>query len=596
MTSVILDPAAGYALLGATRLSLHLNAPDGTLQINGDTGPILRPLNFLERSRLVAYAAASRSPCEALGSLIGKAALTRAGAAEPLIVAIVAMTMAGGSETDLPSYPEVMLMFSRTTGWTPDQLDGTEAREVDQMVRLLVPAEASDDGWTRLILAPDPGPADLASDGDLKALHDRLATNLLQRGSTRSTRPRALPVDDGADQIPAGSRTTVGKRSPDTQPGASGASELNYGKLQRALHHRQMVDRKQEGVRVSTTPSASLTGGETGGTPNTSRNAVVEAIPDLPSRETANAPRQGVNRHDQAPRARRQRQTAHPRISETRGEEQRLPHFRVFQPEPVSGGPTAASLPAQAHQRAGDSSARSAPPVSSSRPGHADLPSFPTPVRRADQSPRGGLTPTVVPRWRVVSTQTEGTGAKAAPARPGTTNTSRVTPRFPALGQAASQTPDIDDAVDGYSRPTSTPCPLPTPAYAPNLTRGACAGGKRNLGTDRPINEWAITGSGFPSPARPWSHRPGAATEAAGEHPINPFESNRPAWVEELQDLPVPAQVAASPPFWPWPTGLPGVNRTSAPKPQPTSLDLDVVVDELAARLHLEADLREIDR
>ena len=182
--SVQLDPAAGIAYIGDHQVPIRLHSATGALQIGGDDGPVVGPLTFHERTRLVAYAAVARTPHLAMGHLVADAA--RAAATSParetessadagertLITAIIAMTLAGAHEPDLPAFGEVALLVAQATGWSPAQLAQADAVEVDRLAKLVAPRE--EDDWTRLLFY-EPAATDLAT------IHDTLAANLLVR-------------------------------------------------------------------------------------------------------------------------------------------------------------------------------------------------------------------------------------------------------------------------------------------------------------------------------------------------------------------------------------------------------------------------------
>ncbi len=182
--SIHLDPAAGIATIGEHQVPIRLYGAAGALQIGGDDGPVLGPLTFSERTRLVAYAAAARTPQRAVGQLIADAARSAVGLpasqqerrahADPseLITAIIAMTLAGANEPELPAFGEAALLVAQATGWSPAQLAQADAVEVDRLAKLIAPSE--DDGWTRLVFHK-------AAETDLVAIHDMLAANLLVR-------------------------------------------------------------------------------------------------------------------------------------------------------------------------------------------------------------------------------------------------------------------------------------------------------------------------------------------------------------------------------------------------------------------------------
>jgi len=198
---VRLDPAAGIAHLGPRQVPIRLRGASGALQIGGDDGPVVRSLAFMERTRLAVHAAASHTPHHALGKLIADAALVEPGTGDERTVAIIAMTLAGATERDLPAYSETALLIAQVAGWSLEQLGQTDAVEVDRLSRLL--ATTDDDGWTRLLFRPP-------TETDLATIYQTLAENLLVRLQPTGLFDRSNPTAARAQQDNHEAQLTTG--------------------------------------------------------------------------------------------------------------------------------------------------------------------------------------------------------------------------------------------------------------------------------------------------------------------------------------------------------------------------------------------------
>ncbi len=217
--ATILDPAAGVAQLGSRRIPIRLTGRGGALQVGGDAGPTVRPLAFFERSRLVAHAAAAADPARAAARLIAEAALEQPGDADPSIVAAIALALAGAEAADLPSFGEAALLLARAAGWTPSQLAEMEARAVDHLAGLLAPPVEAESGWTRIVFAPPP-PAAAGDPGEVAAICDRLAENLL--GRLRAAGPLPLPDAGRWESVFASKAPADPAAAPAPDPSAAG--------------------------------------------------------------------------------------------------------------------------------------------------------------------------------------------------------------------------------------------------------------------------------------------------------------------------------------------------------------------------------------
>lgn len=177
---VLLNHSEGIAQIGRLQVGIRLTGHDGSLQVNGDQGPCLSPVSFLERSRIASYATVSRKPSQAMAKLVAEASLLNPKQSttetDPAVVAIIALVLAGASETDLPSFAESALLVSRQSGWSPEQLGQTNATDIDNLARQLTPEV--DDGWVRLKF-------NASEETDLNLIQNELADNLLIRLQSR---------------------------------------------------------------------------------------------------------------------------------------------------------------------------------------------------------------------------------------------------------------------------------------------------------------------------------------------------------------------------------------------------------------------------
>jgi len=174
--SVILNPAEGWAQIGPLKVTIRLTGHNGALQINGDLGPCLCPIYFMERTRITTYATVSNKPSQAMAKLVAEASFLsikqNTSKADPVVVAIIALVLAGANETNMPSFAESALLVSQQSGWTPEQLGQSNAADIDKLAQQLLPEV--DDGWIRLKL-------NTSEETDLNLIQNELANNLLVR-------------------------------------------------------------------------------------------------------------------------------------------------------------------------------------------------------------------------------------------------------------------------------------------------------------------------------------------------------------------------------------------------------------------------------
>lgn len=186
-SQVSIDSNCGVARIVATTVDIASAGYAGEIRIGGPDGPILRPLEFGERNRIVLRAAGSAKGGSSVCAGIVDAALVKPGKYDPLSVEILALTLAGAS-LEAPDFVATTLLVARATGWKPAELAETEAAEVDRIaMRLAPPPEEA--GWNRLLFAPTGGDT-------LETLRDELTNNLLARARSMT------PLADGAARVP----------------------------------------------------------------------------------------------------------------------------------------------------------------------------------------------------------------------------------------------------------------------------------------------------------------------------------------------------------------------------------------------------------
>lgn len=189
----------GYAVIGAVYVPISAAGTNGELRVGGDAGPVLRPLAFGERTRIVARMATSPQAAEGLGAALIEAALVEAGEADGLLVEILAMTLAG-ADAQGPLFSAAALTLAQALGWDMRRLNALEAAEVDRLALHLggpPPAEA-DDGWSRIVFvaAPPSSP---------ETIRRQLALQLLARAA-----PDLATIDAQTDAAPALPSSTAG--------------------------------------------------------------------------------------------------------------------------------------------------------------------------------------------------------------------------------------------------------------------------------------------------------------------------------------------------------------------------------------------------
>lgn len=178
MTGICIDMARGLAVLGETVVPVRDTGRQGELHVGGPDGPVLRPLTFGERTRLVARTAWTPAPREAVCACILRAATVRAGKAEQVVQEVLALHLAGAglAGTGAQPFAEAALLVAREAGMDLARLDEVEAMEIDRLAAHLAGPATGQGDWCRIIIGPGPASA-------IQGLRDELADDLLARGN-----------------------------------------------------------------------------------------------------------------------------------------------------------------------------------------------------------------------------------------------------------------------------------------------------------------------------------------------------------------------------------------------------------------------------
>jgi hypothetical protein len=187
--TVIIDTASGQALIGNTLVPARAAGTHGELQVGDVSGPVLRPLTFSERTRLVTRAAVAPTALDSLCASVLHAATVQPGRhADRMVQEILALTLAGADQ-DAPVFAETVLRVARATGLELRQLYEAEAAEVDRLAMYLggPPADA---GWTRIVFA--------RGEETLESIRQELGARLLQRADAFAAAITAEPVTAAA--------------------------------------------------------------------------------------------------------------------------------------------------------------------------------------------------------------------------------------------------------------------------------------------------------------------------------------------------------------------------------------------------------------
>ncbi|HEY3185160.1 MAG TPA: hypothetical protein VGJ77_20130 [Gaiellaceae bacterium] len=207
--SVVFDLGAGQARLGTTVVPIAAAGRNGELRVGGRRGPVLRPLAFGERTRVVAGVRHTSDPREAVAAAVAAAALVHRGRLESRVQDVVALALAGAGET-APPFGETALVVARAAGWDYARLMDADAAEVDRLARQLG-ARPLRSGWSRFVLAGDAA-------GELDAIRRELAQELLDRGDE-------APIDlEDAVGVPEAPPSPAGAGDEWTFPSRTAAS------------------------------------------------------------------------------------------------------------------------------------------------------------------------------------------------------------------------------------------------------------------------------------------------------------------------------------------------------------------------------------
>jgi hypothetical protein len=146
----------GFALIAGAHVPVSNAGTHGELQIGDANGPIVRPLSYGERTRIVLRMAGSTHSVENVSAEVMSAALVRVGDADRLLTEIVALALAG-AEVEAPPFTETMLAVARVEGWDIHQINQAGAAEIDRLALHLwgETKPVIDDGWNRVVFVDD---------------------------------------------------------------------------------------------------------------------------------------------------------------------------------------------------------------------------------------------------------------------------------------------------------------------------------------------------------------------------------------------------------------------------------------------------------
>lgn len=190
---VVFDAAAGVARVGSTVVPVTDAGADGSLRVGGAAGPVLRPLAFGERTRVVSRARAAPDPRESVCAGVRGAATVVPGEGDPVLLDVIALALCGADEP-APPFADAALLVARAAGWDPSQLLEAPAAEVDRLARQLGGAPSAS-GWTRFVFADDDG-------GELEEIRAELAEALLERVDEAAGEAAPAPDTFAAPQLP----------------------------------------------------------------------------------------------------------------------------------------------------------------------------------------------------------------------------------------------------------------------------------------------------------------------------------------------------------------------------------------------------------
>lgn len=183
----VFDALRGEALIGNLQIRIADAGPNGELRVGGESGPILRPISFGQRQQIAARAVPALQPVDAVAAGVLQAATVETGSAEPALLEIIALALAGADQPGT-SFAETAQQLTRATGWQLMEILDAPAAEVDRLAHSLAPS--ADDGWTRIQFgSTDPSDEALA-------IRKEYAENLLQRVAE----PQSLPASVEPEQ------------------------------------------------------------------------------------------------------------------------------------------------------------------------------------------------------------------------------------------------------------------------------------------------------------------------------------------------------------------------------------------------------------
>ena len=194
-TAVIFE--SDYTLVAGRCIPMRDVGAHGEMQIGGAFGPILRPLSYGERTRIVLRAAGSRRAIDNVSSAVLRAALVQAGECERLIAEILALALAG-AELDAPTFAETALTVARAAGWGIRQINEAEADEIDRLAITLggTATPREDDGWHRIVFADD------AAATSLEGVRCDLAERLIARAEVSPASRPTVEADEADCALP----------------------------------------------------------------------------------------------------------------------------------------------------------------------------------------------------------------------------------------------------------------------------------------------------------------------------------------------------------------------------------------------------------
>src|ERR1051325_5172244 len=180
-SQVSIDSNLGVARLGGAEIAIA--SVDEGVHVLPPAGPVIRPLAFGERTRIVLSAIGSPAARLSLSKGIAHTATVECGESAEAIQQCIALALSGAA-VDAPPFGQCTILVAMATGWQPDVISRLPAVEVDYLAMHLAPVK-EDSGWNRIVFGQ--------SVDSQESLRDELADNLLRRASIS-------PVDLQADR------------------------------------------------------------------------------------------------------------------------------------------------------------------------------------------------------------------------------------------------------------------------------------------------------------------------------------------------------------------------------------------------------------